>query len=60
MHEKKGVLDELSENSKKCAILRVCLHGGGGPQVGHGGNPPSLGRKIKRVYMQFYNPGVLG
>ena len=23
-------------------------------------NPPSRGRKIKRVYMQFYNPGVLG
>ena len=24
------------------------------------GNPPSRGRKIKRVYMQSYNPGVLG
>ena len=23
------------------------------------GNPPSRGRKIKRVYMQSYNPGVL-
>ena len=27
---------------------------------GRWGNPPSRGRKIKRVYMQFYNPGVLG
>ena len=24
------------------------------------GNPPSRGRKIKRVYMHSYNPGVLG
>ena len=24
------------------------------------GNPPSSGRKIKRVHMQSYNPGVLG
>ena len=24
------------------------------------GNPPSRGRKIKRVYMQYYNLGVLG
>ena len=24
------------------------------------GNPPNRGRKIKRVYMQSYNPGVLG
>ena len=24
------------------------------------GNPPSHGGKIKRVYMQSYNPGVLG
>ena len=24
------------------------------------GNPPSRGRKIKRFYMQSYNPGVLG
>ena len=24
------------------------------------GNPPSRGRKRKRVYMQSYNPGVLG
>ena len=24
------------------------------------GNPPSRGRKIKRVYLQSYNPGVLG
>ena len=27
---------------------------------GSWGNPPSRGRKIKRVYMQSYNPGVLG
>ena len=27
---------------------------------GRWGNPPSRGRKIKRVYMQSYNPGVLG
>ena len=27
-------LYELSENSKKCPILRACLHGGEGPQVG--------------------------
>ena len=26
---------------------------------GKWGNPPSRGRKIKRVYMQSYNPGVL-
>ena len=27
---------------------------------GRWGNPPSRGRKTKRVYMQSYNPGVLG
>ena len=27
---------------------------------GRWGNPPSRGRKIKRVYMQSYNPGVQG
>ena len=27
---------------------------------GRWGNPPNRGRKIKRVYMQSYNPGVLG
>ena len=27
---------------------------------GKWGNPPSYGWKIKRVYMQSYNPGVLG
>ena len=27
---------------------------------GRCGNSPSRGRKIKRVYMQSYNPGVLG
>ena len=27
---------------------------------GRWGNPPSRGRKIKRFYMQSYNPGVLG
>ena len=27
---------------------------------GRWGNPPSRGRKIKRVYKQSYNPGVLG
>ena len=27
---------------------------------GRWGNPPSRGRKIKRVYMQSYNPRVLG
>ena len=27
---------------------------------GRRGNPPSRGRKIKRFYMQSYNPGVLG
>ena len=36
--------------------VRACLHGGGGPQVGE----VARGRKIKRVYMQSYNPGVLG
>ena len=28
--------------------------------LGRWGNPPSRGRKIKRVYIQSYNPGVLG
>ena len=28
--------------------------------LGRWGNPPSRGRKIERVYMQSYNPGVLG
>ena len=27
---------------------------------GRWGNPPSRGRKIKHVYIQSYNPGVLG
>ena len=27
---------------------------------GRRGKPPSRGRKIKRVYIQSYNPGVLG
>ena len=40
-------------------FFRACLHGDGGPQVGWG-NPPSRGRKIKHVYIQSYNPGVLG
>ena len=60
----------------KCAILRLVYARGllssslngsykglftwrwGTP--GRWGNPPSRGRKIKRVYMQSYNPGVLG
>ena len=29
-------------------------------KLGWWGNPPNRGRKIKRVYMQSYNPGVLG
>ena len=33
---------------------RACLHGG------RWGNPPNRGRKIKRVYIQSYKPGVLG
>ena len=36
--------------------LRPCLHG----TPGRWDNPPSRGRKIKRVYMHSYNPGVLG
>ena len=28
--------------------------------LGRWGNPPSRGQKIKRVYMQSYNPAVLG
>ena len=31
-----------------------------GTPAGRWGNPPSHGRKIKRVYMHSYNPGVLG
>ena len=27
---------------------------------GSWGNPPSSGRNIKRVYIQFYHPGLLG
>ena len=44
-------------------ILRACLHGAGGWRwgtPGRWGNPPSRGRKVKRIYMQSYNPGVLG
>ena len=35
-------------------LVRARLHGGGEPLVGE------VTRKIKRVYMQSYNPGVLG
>ena len=39
--------------------LRACLHGGGGTP-GRWGNPSSRGRNIQRVYIQSYNPRILG